>query len=607
MKPVIIIALAFVLLIPTTVFAQYTGNAGGGGLEEALELQRQRIEAANANPASGSANDSKCGSGTVFDTKTNACILLPDDESETKLASFVDENKDPWSYVDRYTNELKYKEWFDENYSEYSSIYEAVGLKTPLDFVDANKGAKYYIERYINEPSYKEWFDSNYPDYTISEAIGVPESTFNEILQSQNESISKHGISVESIILEEKILSPSQQNEVDILMHKAKAFSAYGYFDESFIHYEKAFQISNSQESKDGKDNIWNNIEDIAKDIKENPDELSGHGVAYLVLSDYKTALSLCSDLLNNASEDVLAFYCKLDALKELERYDDVLSEYSHYPHLVNKNMETVSLSSGVKRMESPQPAPKLVALYQLEKYDELIEYADVQYSFAEHEGFKKMFDVARAVSYEKLGKLVLSEIYFQESQIANYVTYDNNYIKGQSFLIFRDYPQAIKYLEKTSSDNLPASYAKVIAYYENERQSPVKQIGKIIPSSNKGGGCLIATATYGSELAPEVQKLRELRDNSLLTTTSGSNFMNFFNDVYYSFSPYIADYERENPVFKEMVKLTITPLLSSLSIMQYAESDSEVLGIGISVIMLNIGMYFGIPAIVIVKLKQRL
>jgi len=124
--------------------------------------------------------------------------------------------------------------------------------------------------------------------------------------------------------------------------------------------------------------------------------------------------------------------------------------------------------------------------------------------------------------------------------------------------------------------------------------------------SSERGGGCLIATATYGSELAPQVQQLRELRDNQLLNTESGKQFMGTFNDVYYSFSPIIADYERENPHFKEAVKLAITPMISSLSLMENAESESEVLGIGISVIMLNLGMYLGIPAIVIVGIRKR-
>ena len=124
---------------------------------------------------------------------------------------------------------------------------------------------------------------------------------------------------------------------------------------------------------------------------------------------------------------------------------------------------------------------------------------------------------------------------------------------------------------------------------------------------SSKGGGCLIATATYGSELAPEVQKLRELRDNSLLSTESGTNFMNSFNDVYYSFSPYIADYERENQMFKEMVKVAITPMLTSLSILNYVDMDSEyeVLGYGISLIILNLTMYVGIPIVAIVGLRK--
>ena len=124
--------------------------------------------------------------------------------------------------------------------------------------------------------------------------------------------------------------------------------------------------------------------------------------------------------------------------------------------------------------------------------------------------------------------------------------------------------------------------------------------------SSEEGGGCLIATATYGSEMAIEVQQLRELRDNQLLNTKSGTTFMTIFNDVYYSFSPIIADYERENPYFKDAVKLAITPMISSLSLMENAETDSEVLSIGISVIALNLGMYLGIPAIVIVVIKKK-
>ena len=120
-------------------------------------------------------------------------------------------------------------------------------------------------------------------------------------------------------------------------------------------------------------------------------------------------------------------------------------------------------------------------------------------------------------------------------------------------------------------------------------------------------GGCLIATASYGSELAPQVQLLREIRDNTVLQTQSGTSFMNGFNHFYYSFSPTIADYERENPVFKEVVKLTLTPLLASLTLLQYTNIDSEheMLGYGIGLILLNIGMYFVAPAILITKIRS--
>jgi hypothetical protein len=142
-------------------------------------------------------------------------------------------------------------------------------------------------------------------------------------------------------------------------------------------------------------------------------------------------------------------------------------------------------------------------------------------------------------------------------------------------------------------------------------KNTPVEKIEnqgeEIIKSIPSGGGCLIATATYGSELAPQVQQLRELRDNQLLNTESGTSFMAYFNDFYYSFSPIIADYERENSVFREAVKIAITPMISSLSILNYVDMDSEieVLGYGISLIILNIGMYVGIPAIVIMRIRK--
>ena len=146
--------------------------------------------------------------------------------------------------------------------------------------------------------------------------------------------------------------------------------------------------------------------------------------------------------------------------------------------------------------------------------------------------------------------------------------------------------------------------WTDVSTFSKNASTEFAKEITNV--KSGNGGGCLIATATYGSEIADEVQHLRELRDNQLLQTESGTAFMGMFNDVYYSFSPIIADYERENPYFKEAVKLAITPMISSLSLMENAESESEVVGLGLSVIALNLGMYLGVPAIVIVGIRKR-
>ena len=151
-----------------------------------------------------------------------------------------------------------------------------------------------------------------------------------------------------------------------------------------------------------------------------------------------------------------------------------------------------------------------------------------------------------------------------------------------------------------TVVDNVPV--INTITFEVVEKGDKVTQVAK-----EKKGGCLIATAAFGSEMAPQVQLLREIRDNTVLQTESGSAFMAGFNQFYYSFSPAIADYERENPTFKEAVKITLTPLLTSLTLLQYVDidSESEMLGYGIGIILLNIGMYFVVPAVLIMRIRK--
>jgi hypothetical protein len=119
--------------------------------------------------------------------------------------------------------------------------------------------------------------------------------------------------------------------------------------------------------------------------------------------------------------------------------------------------------------------------------------------------------------------------------------------------------------------------------------------------------GCLIATAAFGSELMPQVQFLRDFRDHRILSTTTGSSFMNVFNSWYYSFSPSVADYEREQPWLQIMVKTAIYPLLGILSVAEkgYGMADGEggsvLAGFVASTL---IGMVYLSPAVVAIRKK---
>ncbi len=127
--------------------------------------------------------------------------------------------------------------------------------------------------------------------------------------------------------------------------------------------------------------------------------------------------------------------------------------------------------------------------------------------------------------------------------------------------------------------------------------------------------GCLIATAAFGSELAPQVQKLRTFRDGVALQTFAGSSFMNVFNSWYYSFSPAVADYERETSWLKPLVRASVYPLLGILDLSTAVydllsfDKEAAIMGAGLTASSLIGAIYFAplSAALVLVNRKKSL
>ena len=130
--------------------------------------------------------------------------------------------------------------------------------------------------------------------------------------------------------------------------------------------------------------------------------------------------------------------------------------------------------------------------------------------------------------------------------------------------------------------ERLMAAYDGVLASMEFE-------------GAEAGGGCLVATAAYGTELAPAVQKLREARQG-LAGTGAGAAFLTAFNAAYYSFSPALADLERQSPVFRQLVGAAAAPMIYTLGVVSYAQTEAQFVALGALALLANAGIYAGAP-----------
>jgi hypothetical protein len=91
------------------------------------------------------------------------------------------------------------------------------------------------------------------------------------------------------------------------------------------------------------------------------------------------------------------------------------------------------------------------------------------------------------------------------------------------------------------------------------------------------GAECFIATAAYGSAYEPEVEKLRQFRNNVLLNTRTGQAFFRRFYRQYYRFSPAIAAAMEREPETKEVMRWAVVPIVRYLEIaLDFPEASLE-------------------------------
>ncbi len=542
-----------------------------------------------------------CGAGLVLDGVN--CVREVNAYRKTHIENFPDPKKSPQYYFDRYNSAQEYKEWFDRVFPG-KTIEEVVGYKkTHVDiFPDNNKSPFFYIDRYFTEDEYKSWFDENF-DEPISSILGISEEdTATLIAKIADQFRIKHQFEKASLMTNTALSFDSEN--IAALYQIGLIQWEKGYLNQAKPIFEKILELDpNHVNATTSYGDILleeNNLEFALiyyeKALKIKPDDLYG-------LTGKGTIL-----LQRGNSEGMVYFD------EAIKLYPDTAVSYSHKAWALDElgNLDE-ALFYYIKALEiDPDDTWNLNNIgnlfMQQGKYDEAIPYFEKSLEiWPENEYAKNNLQDALAQTItSKDQKSETTEEEFNQSllKIQDLMNKAMSSAGAGNENAARNYlRQATKVLENELEPLITDPQAKTEI---RQRLDFLK--GQLNMQEQSAGGCLIATATFGSELAPQVQQLREIRDNSLLQTESGSAFMESFNQFYYSFSPVIADLERENPVFKEIVKVSITPLLSSLSLLNYVDMDSEyeVLGYGISLIILNVGMYFVAPALIVIRIFKR-
>jgi hypothetical protein len=103
-------------------------------------------------------------------------------------------------------------------------------------------------------------------------------------------------------------------------------------------------------------------------------------------------------------------------------------------------------------------------------------------------------------------------------------------------------------------------------------------------PTASDGGGCFIATAAFGSPLAPQVRLLRAVRDRYLLPHPVGQTVVRW----YYGSSPPLAEVIGHSEALRAIVRVGLAPLVGWAALALW----SPALGLSSPFVGISLGMW---------------
>jgi hypothetical protein len=125
--------------------------------------------------------------------------------------------------------------------------------------------------------------------------------------------------------------------------------------------------------------------------------------------------------------------------------------------------------------------------------------------------------------------------------------------------------------------------------------------------------GCIVATAAYGSEMAPEVAYMRYVRDDMIGSNAVGRLLVNKWNVFYYSWSPPVAQFITTHSALQPVFRIILVPLIGTVHVTAYVYNTSvpvnatfaSIIGFLFAVIS-SITIYLLIPLLAFQSIYER-